>query len=1342
MIVAHVLAALITAAGPVATAVTVDKDVVDAVGEQQVVLKVPAAGMVHVEVDSAVGTACTFVDHLRGPFLHNGEVGKQSCVVDTLLDAGIYKLRLQSPPAPEATATKQSKKTRKATTTPQAKLKVAAFVDVERDIDGVSPPLTITPGATLKKTLPAGTQLVRWLRLPEGTEVVLDVVGRTAGDVRLWRDGRFVTDTRFTTSVVRGESGRPRWRHRLQSTIEAGEYALVVAGANPQRFATGGDDDTVAVTFDAPFLSSTGSGELIVPAWGYSLFGSRGATATVVVDGTPGTAAGDVVLTGTTVVQRGGSVVRGRDTRSCTIAAKAVTRGCSVALPLNDEVVGVSWELAAPGGTRATVATFDGRRSNVGLLDVDDGSEAHRFAIGSSEQVSTIGVSVLPADLDAPPAACVLEQLDDRGEVLRTVASDAPKVSWTTPWQRRFNVDGNGTTLWFQVERAGVYGFTSDKTLAAGCDVFTVDGTARKRVGGADVGKGCSVTATLPAGRIEVVLRSGPGIERLRVAQLGTGVLAGDVDSPGKTGCFLSSSTPLPQGNWRVRLANDGSTAMGVVVVADLARIGAAPMSTPLTIEPGASMQVPLGKGPAVVVGRLGAERATCTLDGAALSSCIVPARTSTTMTATTLTLTNPTTSPLPVMLAPQTSMAAALTAPDQPFSPSAPALPTVPAGTTRWFDLDTETTRSFLVDVKTAGLYDVQTEGLLATSCAVRTATTTSLFDGATNGRGRNCRVEAWLKPGQYLVDVKAVGRSVGRAGLAVVARSVVDSGALVLGDERFVAVSADQLVTHALTLKSDGVYDVSVEAADADLRCRLDDDDGWPVLPVPHACTLAEQPLSAGRYRLVVLPLGVDSRRAVKAAIHDESARVVVRGTGVRALPLNTPTSAELGAAGSDRWRFTLSASGDYGVVLTNGMLGRLRRVVDGTVGDVVHTIAPSGGGAFSVRSSDEDDSDSDSGEEGGGYSDDSGEEEGGEDGYSGDEDSSPSYDSEESYSERAAASSRASLQAAAVHRPPPSAPGEHVFLDAGTWELTTEHARGDVGITYTIGVHTDVLVPGARLTVNVPAVIDVQAPDADEAGLVRLKTRGATDVACRLVDETGVVVASSRSSGDDWNCALATPLDGARRYRLFIDAEVLVTGPTEVSAEFLAAKSTGPLEDGNAFRVVGKVARADVVPVAGKVTSIDLVASDGTFSCALFDHDGRVVDSAMAVKRCPLLAWGNGDARPFSLLMWTADRPASVKARVVAVSPSGRGPFGYGSVDGDRVVEVAIPRAGRYRMAKSARCLLKSSRGALVPCPGSVALDPAVDGATLLIGAARGDKADVAFDEIVGAPMATTV
>ena len=1311
--------ALATVTAPAAE-VTLSAAVVDAVGEQQVIVKVAKPSMVHIAVDSAVGTACTMVDHLRGPFLDNGEVGKTSCVVDVLVDSGIYKLRLHSPAARQPTV-KTRTKTTKPLDVPQAKITATAFIDLDANV-----PTTLRAGENTTVSLAPATQITRWFKVAQRQQLHLDVVGRSVGDVRVWRDGAFVEDLRPTTTVVRGESGRPRWRHTFNATIDAGEYAVVAYGTNPQRFSTGADDDTAQLMLEFAGLPDSDTVNVVLPAWGYATFGAHYTTALLEVIGA---ASDDVTLSGQAVMNVRSTAELGRNT-DCTVTKGAVRRGCTVVGYEADDVLGAVWEIRGPAGTRVRLLTVPTRPTPTGLPSVGVGRSEPAFALTeTSTPVTDLAVVSLPVSTDDPPLSCALQSVDDKGNTLRVLAVDAPKLGWTQAWQRRFNVDAGGTSLWFVVERAGVYGLSTDAKRGASCDVYVVENGNRRRVAGAE--GSCNTRVPLPAGLVEISLSGGTaGIEQFRIGQVGLAAMLGtDAEAPPHTACVFSTSTDaklagaLTFGRYRVSTSTINSG--NIVGIYDLGE-NAQSMANVVTVDPGRTVRVPLPAGPTVLVNALGAAGLpVCAIGGITITGCVAGERNSN----TTLTLTNSSSSPQPVVISRQAAFRNFVAAP--PFSATAVAVPVIAAGTPRFFDLSQGAPKKFLVDVAAAGLYDLQTQGLLATNCVVRTATTASLFSGDRNGRGRNCHVEAWLKPGRYLVEVNAVGPSSGRAGLNVVARPSIERVAFAAGDQRFVTVPAGQLITHALNVKRDGPVDFGVTTFAGELRCRLDDDDGWPVAAVPHSCEL-DQSLNAGRYTLVVLPLNVDSQRALKLLTKTTAA--VVSGKSTHTIALNTPTSVVLDSDGSDRLRFVLAADVDVGIVLSGGMQGRLRRQnADGSLGDVEKAVAPAGGG-FSIRSSDEDSSgDEASGEEGSGDQED---DEAGEEGEEGEEGGGDEGSSEDG-NDDSGAQSRATLQAAAVHRAPAAPNGQPLSLTAGTWILETEHSRGDVGITYTVAIATSTLIPGVRLAVQAPAVIDVLAPAGGGAGLVRIKTHGATDVACRLVDDNGAVVATSQGSGDDWNCALAVPLAPGSHHTLFVDAEVLIPGATEVTAEFLDAKSTGPLADGNAFRVIGKVAAADVVPVLGQLTSIDLVASEGVFSCAIFDHDGRVLDAASGVKRCPLLVWPADDARAFSVLMWTADRPASIKARVQTRSPARFGPLDNHVVDDNRVGEAAIDNAGRFSTAPNARCLPKKMRGALLPCGTSIAVDPKHDGNAILVAVAPGEKATVSFAEIIVDP-----
>ena len=1294
-----------------AATVTLSTDAVDAVGVQDVVVKVPQAGMVHLQVQSEVGVACTVIDHLRGPFFDDGVTGKTDCNADVLLDQGLYKLRLTAP------LSLNRPQKRKAA---RAQVKATAFADVDA-------PLVLVPGRSSLVSLPVGQQVTRWLRVPTRQEIVIDVYGRTAGVLKLWRDGQWVMDADAVKDIDRPLPGRPIHHQRLTTVVDTGDYTVVVYGSAPQTFSTGADDNSAWIAYDAAPASTSRTAVFTLPAWGaFSVRVPDGNIAAFLsVDGKR---SHTVTLKATAVIVDDKIGLRRGPTNSCDIDPTAPVAGCTLVQSQGSSHQATILEVKGPPGTVGRVVWAPMTKTDNSAV----GEASTDVVVDFSADVTDVAVVGLPTSIDALPLGCVLDRLDAKGAFVSSVALDLPSVSLTQAWKRRFNSNATSLALWFSLESRGLYGITSDPKLGASCAVFRLEDNGTKTFLGESKDGTCNQKLLLPAGPIEVHLYGGkPGIQEVRVAQVGLAALVGnDDEAPMRSGCRFTG-LGLVSGKYRVR-TNDaaGATLRGVFGFREGLENTTAVV---VAADPRRPVRMALAPGVAVQAQNTGPGTFTCALDGQALPSCQTPPI----PTAATLTLDNAGTRPALAVIArltppsPEPSL--------DPFKGSPPRLPIVADGKPVWFNLDGTTDKSFIIDVATAGLFQITTEGLLATRCAVRTAVSSKLFAGNQNGRGRNCLVESYLKPGRYLVDVGVNGESAGRAGLRLTAKAAWAGGDLALGDERFVAVEAGTLARHAFTLKTDTQVAWGVKAQGAELLCRLDDNDGWPTRAVPHPCSGTEV-LKAGKYTLNVLPLSVESRRAL--TLSEPPMRERFSGNKTHTIALNTRYQANLGDDGKDSFRFTLTSDVEVKIALDRGMQGRLYATDGkGNKGEVVQVIAPEGGDAFALvaepaagdtnpsdgsgeyHGDGSDDYRDGGGEDGGEYHDGSGEDgEGGGGAY----DSSASHDDD--------GRSAAALLAATVHRELPALTGTVVSLKAGTWLLETEHSRSDVGVGYDVWVAVRVLLPGVKLFPQVPAVIDVKAPSTGAAGLVRIKTRGQTDVACRLLDGRGTLVASSQSSGADWNCALAVPLMPGTDYRLYVDAEALQPGVTEVSAQFLEAKDTGTLKDADSFKLVGRVASSTVVPKNGKVMDVNMTSSED-FSCAAFDVDGTLLDRHVGVRSCSLLLWGNHDERPFSILTWTADRPAAVKVRLSERGTSSLGGlFGVGELHDDVIATATVSSQGRFATADNALCLPTKQRGALVPCPIAASFDPSIDGDTVLVGVAGGEKARVSFTELV--------
>lgn len=1302
--------------------VTVDKDSVTAQGVQDVVVKVQKPGMVHVGVNSDVGVTCTLIDHQRGPFWNNGQLGKTSCKADLLLDQGLYKLRLTSPGEKPGKAKKKS-----SAVIPTAGLDVKGFVDVDA-------PLVLLPGTSSTVRLPEQKQVTRWLRIPQQQEIVVDVYGRTAGRVSLWRDGQWIEEATAKDTVERPQAGRPIHHQRLITVVDPGDYTLVVYGADAQTFSAGSDDDTAFIAFDAPPASTSRSEVFTLPAWGvFSVKAPGGLAAFLSIDGARSEA---VSMTAESVVEdKKLGAMRGAKT-ACSIDPASPVGACTLTSGGSSDLATVL-TVQGPPGTRGRIIWAPNRSTTNSIV----GDARSDLSLDVGKDTTSIAVSGLPMSIDAAPLGCALDRLSDRGAFEATVARDLVSVGLTQAWKRKFNTDATTTAVWLNIEKPGLYGISGNDALGASCEVYRLDvtGTDKVRVGEGKDGV-CNQKIPLPAGPIEVRFYGGkPGIQELRVGQVGLAALVGnDNQAPMKSGCVFAD-LKVNSGRYRVRTSGPAGASLRAVFATG-SGLPASDGAIVVSVDPGRPVAIKLAPGVSVQAKNVGPGAFSCAFADAALPSCETGPLTAA-LTSSTLTLTNSGARPTLAIIGRVTPPVPPPSL--DPYNGAVPRLPVVQAGSTAWFNLDGTKSKSFLVDVATAGLFDVETEGLLATRCQVRTAVTANLFSGEMNGRGRNCLVESYLKPGRYLVTVDAKGSSVGRAGLTLKARPAWAGGDLTLGDERFVTVEPGTLARHGFTLKKSTEVAWGVQAQSGGLSCRLDDDDGWPVRTVPHDCA-GNEVLEAGRYTVTVLPMTVESRRSLR--LGEPVLRDTLRGDKTHALALNTNYDAELGEDGKDNFAFSVGADIDVAVRLGTAMQGRIYAAdAKGKKGEVVAGIAPTGGTAFGLVSNDGGDggdgSDGGDGNEGG----DGEYNEGNEGEYNGDGEYSDGGDGNEGgngeygdggdggdSSPRDDGRAAASMLSATVHQPLPALGGEVVSLKAGSYILETEHTRGDVGVGYGVGIFVRALLPGTSVSTRAPAVVDVIGPSSSVSGLVRIKTRGQTDVACRLLDGNGTLVAASSGSGADWNCALAVPLMAGNVYRLYVDAEVLEPGPTEIKAEFLEAKDTGALKDGDSWKLVGKVARANFVAAKGKVTDINLTAAED-FSCAAFDTDGRLLDRHVGVRRCSLLLWGNDSDAPFSVMAWTADRPASVKVGMRERSLKGLGGiFGGTSLDDDVVATANLPGRGRFETAPNARCLPKNQRGALTPCPVAASFDPGTDGDTILVGVALGEKASVPFAE----------
>lgn len=1203
-------------------AVSVQPTTVPAHGEQEVTVHVDAPGMVKLEVLGGRGTACTLVDQLRGPFEQAGNVGKAACVMMPLLDASTYKLRLKSPVGQKGSLT------------------VRATPFVEKNAQR----MRLALHRTFEGSLPVGQQSSSWIHLDVPGYVTLRVAGRTAGLAKLWRSGQWLGTESFHSSIRFPLPGRGIHESWLEQKLQAGDYLVVAYGVSPVAWTQGGDDDTVTMALGFERAPEGHAMEVKIGVSGLTAVALPASRVQQVLFAQRLEGDGVTEVTGIALPENAPTNVEAVE-GSCRIEPKALDPSC-VFFASGTGPRGVL--VRGKPGTQVSLQWQSyAQDQNFTLNGYGAASSDPWFFVQQSGDYF-LGTHELPLASDEEPLACALAA--GPTDARHIVAWDTLKVSAARPFARSFNYDGRSAAIWFEVTAADSYQLIADGQRKDRCELFRQgnDGK-REHVGGSGDTTGCHLDKLLTPGHYALELFGGvAGIEHLQIAKSGGGKLA---DTSTHMGCELGVFPLAGSRGYALLISrHDGVVTRGLIGRPTPVRLDDA---LPLAIEGHASLRLPvLATGSALEVRSGSGRRFTCSLGGARTESrdgaCRLAVAANGNGHAQELGIENPEAEPLAVSVSTPRPLA-----PPSPLDEYAPHVTPPPSlaalGKSLYVDFGRESEHAFVFDVARAGLYEAGTEGLLATRCSLRSPVIPSIPGETSGGRGRNCRVSSFLRPGRYLFSAATLDASEGRAGVVLRALTTRELPALDVSGDVFADVNAGQLITERVSVATPGLYTLSTRGQNARLLCRLEDDAGWPLESVPTPCEGAHR-LRTGSYRWLQLPITVESTR------HTHLERLVgaklLRGGGPFPLVLNTPYPVQLARGGTDRFTFSLSTPQDLRIRLDHGMQGRLFQTGPAGSKTLLELIPPAPETA-----------------------------------------APPAAVAEQEPPESEEGDGGADPDAVAtptVAETP--TPGRWLQLAAGTYALETQHSRGDVAIHYAVRLESDVLSPGVTRSLGAPGQFPVRVP-AD--GMVRIVTRGETAVRCRLLNAWGSRVAESARRDADWNCSLTQPLSKGD-YTLVLEDELLSPGPTEVSMTTPTLRGLGTLP-GESSVALGAEILAWEVPVAtgDGVQDVELTAA-APMSCALLTADGRTLDLQLDTKACSLL-WRPTAGEHDSVRIW-----ASGTAMKAAAGYRFR-PFvrGGGQVAPETSVIAGVPHGGSYRTGKGVVCLGEAERGLLRPC-----------------------------------------
>jgi hypothetical protein len=859
---------------------------VEASGRREVILNVREFGRYAVLVKSANGSAIQLVDRMAGPGSLHGRPGEANGRIDAFLDRGEYKIVVWSHELG----------------TGEAALEVHPFV--ERNTE----PLRLVEEKPLSLELDDFESRSYWLEIRERRRVVLEAAGRNLGDLHLWKDGTWLVDATPTVETIAPKVGRPLTLCRLTTWLEPGLYRLAGYGGESLPWAEQSAQHPFHLRYGVPSLGVAGRRAYEVSPFGFDryLISARASFFRIeLAEARSATLHVSPFDAEQPFLEQG---PRGEVTKE--------------SLPPVAEL-----QLAVdPSATR--IVTVSSESGQPYVLQHFERGWVYAFEGSGDYWLSTIH-SGHPAD-----------SIDATGIVVAhsrntAKAQQAIELSRTAGWAQRANLLDR-MTVFLDVTELGRYEILSRGTEARfRIEPFLINPPADYQ--------------PPPFQGTEWVWKLDPGLHVLTVEPVDKGIL----DVAIKPVAFLDTllswvGLGTPEAKRAVRASvrfpsltlstkvsyslvlNQQPGVQAGVVLRKLPLDLREPL--PLTPRPEETVDVSFE---APEAGFLTARTETGALLPVSLDGSDWTRQVEVKPGSHHAAVRNDQRDTLVYSLHLEPARVSAST-PLPRFDEIAEnahvaSLPVLTETEPRFFDLAPNENRSFLVRADAPALYQLQTTGLLATEGNLRTRTVVSFRRQAENGVGRNFLIQQYLREGDYQVTVTPQGYSTGRVGLRLERTALVDGGELVDGMTARATLAPGEAISYALDIREGGIYHLETVGLGRSFLARLEDDDGWPIEP-PNQQANYTRRFEPGRYRLLLLPEPVETRRVTRLEMVRPTARL--EGHGPHPLGLDSTIRhvwmepEEDAPREPDVWEFSLPATVHASIGLTAEMEGRLLR------------------------------------------------------------------------------------------------------------------------------------------------------------------------------------------------------------------------------------------------------------------------------------------------------------------------------------------------------------------------------------------------------------------------------
>ena len=723
-----------------------------------------------------------------------------------------------------------------------------------------------------------------WLAVGPPGQIRIEAAGRSLRDLRLWHDGVDLVPIEVVARTIEPTHGHPLNDFLIEGAVEPGTYLVSLYGGPALAWA----DSSAA----QPSHLRVGNAVALLDGWVKGRIGPLGSE---VYEASPQVTSFRVDLADSAQVR--------------------------ISVRSDSEVLGQARIAKNSREPNATVRVAPGD-SGTRLVEVSGSEgqdfELRGFRLSEARALSNPGVWWISAETlgfggDELPATVLLVRRDPKQGVV-PVASSTPRVGPGQAWRWRFNLRGPSSLLFEVTEPGPVAVRAEGVALQPAIDTLGGERTARRGDGAAPY---------------QWDLATGWYVLRLNPVGAGTGSLDLTVGPPGFLPDRPSPKQPpapaIPFGRQTIApgetltlWSGDGPGTAAALSQRPLpADLEASPLIA--TMEAGHRLEVP------VIFPATGSLAATVIGEGAAAVELLDPYDDAGKRAGTAR-----------VKAAEQARTAILSWHPPAPSGAvSAPAkaaaLGLLEAGRPRFFDLANGERRGFGLMIEEGGLYRVETLGRLKTEGWIGTSFLAELDHETANGHGSNMLLQRYLRAGRYRVTV-AADDSAGRAGILASPAPLVAGATLLPGGSVRATMPAGSGVAFPIEIGEAGAYHLDLVGLGRKFTARLEDQEGWPILPAGDLSSL-DRALSPGRYRLLILPEAVDARVVARLArLQPEAA---LQGHGPHALLFDAEQRFQWREPRGrddprlpDQWEFALAGPAHVTIDISDGMVADLRR------------------------------------------------------------------------------------------------------------------------------------------------------------------------------------------------------------------------------------------------------------------------------------------------------------------------------------------------------------------------------------------------------------------------------